>query len=55
MACRVVGAKPLSEQMMEYCYLDQQEQTLMKFQSKFMYFDSQTFVWKYNYVPASMC
>ena len=27
MACRLAGAKPLSEPMLEYCYLDPWEQT----------------------------
>ena len=30
MACRLVGAKPLSEPMLEYCYLDPWEQTSVK-------------------------
>ena len=31
MACRVVGAKPLSEPMMEYSSLEPQQQILVKF------------------------
>ena len=31
MACRLVGPKPLTEPMMEYCWLCPQEQTSMKF------------------------
>ena len=31
----MVGAKPLSEPMLEYCYLDPQEQTSVELQSKF--------------------
>ena len=31
MACRLVGAKPLSEPMLEYYQLDPKEQTSMKF------------------------
>ena len=34
MACRLVGAKPLSEPMMEYCQFYPQEQTSVKYQSK---------------------
>ena len=30
MACRLVGAKPLSEQMLEYYQLDRQEQISVK-------------------------
>ena len=35
MACRLDGAKPLSEPMLEYCLLDPQEQTSVKFETKF--------------------
>ena len=38
MACHLVGAKPLSEPMQEYCQLDPQEQTSMKYYSKSIYF-----------------
>ena len=31
MACRLVGAKPLSELMLEYCQLDPWEATSVKF------------------------
>ena len=31
MACHLVGAKPLSESMVEYYYIDHKEQTTMKF------------------------
>ena len=37
MACRLIGTKPLSEQMLEHCQLDPWEQTSVKFQSKFIY------------------
>ena len=35
MACRLDGAKPLSEPMLEYCKLDHVEQILVEFSSKF--------------------
>ena len=38
MACHLVGANPSSEPMMEYCYLDNWEQTSVKSQSKFIEF-----------------
>ena len=31
MTCRLVGAKPLSEPMIEYCWFDHQEQTSVKY------------------------
>ena len=31
MACRLLGAKPLSKPMLGYCQLDPLEQTLLKF------------------------
>ena len=31
MACCLIGTKPLSEPMLEYCSLDPKEQTSMKF------------------------
>ena len=37
MACRLSGAKPLSEPMLTYCPMDPQEQTLVKFESKFAF------------------
>ena len=49
MACRPVGAKPLSEAMMEYCQLDPYEQTSMKFQSRCSFADKnlrENVVWK---------
>ena len=33
MVCRLIGAKPLSESILKYCWLDPQEQTSVKFQS----------------------
>ena len=38
MACRLDGAKPLSETMLDYCYLNPYEQTSVKFQSEFKHF-----------------
>ena len=49
MACRPVGAKPLSEPMMEYCQLDPYEQNSMEFQSKCSFTDKnlrENVVWK---------
>ena len=46
MACRLVGAKPLSQPMLEYCQLDPWEQTSMKFQSQFIHFYSRKCIWK---------
>ena len=34
MVCRLVGAKPLSEPMLGYCWLDPEEETSVRFQSK---------------------
>ena len=38
MNCRLVGAKPLSEPMPKYCWLDPWEQTSVKFKLKFIDF-----------------
>ena len=38
MACRLFGAKPLSEPMLDYCQLDPKEHTSVKFQLKFEVF-----------------
>ena len=38
MACRLVGAKPLSEPMLEYRYLDPLEQTSVNFDRKYNIF-----------------
>ena len=35
MACRQVGAKPIPEPLLKYCYLDPQEQTSEKLRSKY--------------------
>ena len=40
MACRPVGAKPLSEPMLEYCRFHLWERTSVKSESKFIYFHS---------------
>ena len=46
MACRLVGAKPLSEPILEYCWLDPLEQNSVKSRSQFKRFDSRKRVWK---------
>ena len=38
MACRLIGAKPLSEPMQPYYQLDPKEQTSVKFESKYKLF-----------------
>ena len=38
MACRLFGAKQLSKPMQDYCRLDRQEQTSMKFESELYHF-----------------
>ena len=48
MACRLFGTKPLSKPMLGYCQLDSQEQTSVKFQSKYGHFHSQKCIWKYH-------
>ena len=61
MACRLVGAKPLSEPMPEYYYLDPYEQSSVKFYSKLLECHSRKYVWKGRlrnggrFVSASMC
>ena len=40
MACRLIGAKPLFQSMLKYCWLDHQEQTSVKFESKYKTFHS---------------
>ena len=40
MACRLYGAKPLSESMLPYCQLDPTEHISMEFYSKFKSFRS---------------
>ena len=50
MACRLVGAKPLSESLLDYCQLDPCEHISMKFETKYNNFiDKNSFenvVWK---------
>ena len=46
MACRLFGAKPLSEPMLDYCKLDPWEQTSVKFESKYKTFHSRKCIWK---------
>ena len=41
MACRLIGAKPLSEPMLEYYYLDPSKQISVKFQSEFKYLNQE--------------
>ena len=41
---RLVGAKPLSEPMLENCLLNHQEQTSVTFQLKFIHFHSTKFI-----------
>ena len=61
MACCLVGTKPLSEPMMEYCQLDPWEQTSVEFQSKFIHFHSRKFIWESclenggHFLQSSMC
>ena len=61
MACRLDGAKPLSEPMLEYCWLDPWEQTSVKYQSKFELFHPRKCAGKCHlengghFVSASMC
>ena len=45
MACRLTGAKPLSEPKLEYCQLDPSEQYSVKYQSKFIHFHSRKCIW----------
>ena len=46
MACRLDGAKPLSEPMLTYCQLDPKEHISMRFHLKFIYSHSRKCVWK---------
>ena len=61
MACRLIGAKPLSGPMLAYCQLDPWEQTSVKFKSKQKTSHSQKWIWKCSrqngghLVSASMC
>ena len=61
MACRLFGAKPLSEPMLPYCQLDPTEHISMKFYSKFRSFHSRKYTRKCrlrnggHFVSAWMC
>ena len=61
MACCLVGTKPLSGPMLEYCLLYPWEQTSVEFQSEFKHFHSRKCIWKCRlqngvyFVSASMC
>ena len=61
MACRLVGAKPLSESLLDDCQLDPCEHNSMKFEAKYNNFIDQKGIWKCrlenggNIVLASMC
>ena len=46
MACRLAGARPLFEPVLESCWLDPWEQTSMKSQSKFRHFHSRKSIQK---------
>ena len=46
MDCRLVGAKPLSEPMLEYCQLGPCEQTSVKFELKYKFFHPRKWIWK---------
>ena len=61
MACRLAGAKPLSEPMLEYCWLNPWQRISVKSQSKFIYFHSRRCIWKCrqeiggHFFSASLC
>ena len=61
MACRLDGAKPLSELMLTYYQLDPKEHISMKFYLKFKCFHSRKCIWKchlengIHLVSASVC
>ena len=46
MACRLFGAKPLPEPILTYCQLYPEEQTSVKFKSKYKAFHSWNHIWK---------
>ena len=48
MACRLFGAKPLTEPKLPYCQLDSWEQFSVKFESEFSHFHSRKCTWKYR-------
>ena len=61
MACRLLGAKPLSEPMVPYCWLDPKKHISVKFCLKVESFHSRKYTWKCrlrtggHFVSASMC
>ena len=61
MACRLIGAEPLSEPMLPFCQFDYSEQTSVQYQSKFIYFHSRKCNWKCrlengsHFVSGSVC
>ena len=46
MACRLFGAKPLPEPMLDYCQLDSWEQVSVKFEFEFYHCHSRKCIWK---------
>ena len=48
MACRLYGAKPLSDPRLDHYQLDPWEQTSVKFLSKYKIFHSWRCIWKYR-------
>ena len=46
MACRLDGTKPLSEPLLECCWLDPWQQTSVQFSSEFKHFHWRKFIWK---------
>ena len=46
MACCLDSAKPLSEPMLEYCWLEPSKQTSVKSLAKFIHFHLRILVWK---------
>ena len=48
MACRIFSAKPLPKPIQDYYQLDPQEQTSMKFESKYKNFHSRKCIWNYR-------
>ena len=61
MACVLFGAKPLSQPMLDYCWLELSEQIAVKFELKLLSFHSKWCTWKCrlqsgaHFVTASMC
>ena len=60
-ACRLLGTKPLSEPLLDCCYLDHWEQTWVKFELKYENFHTWKWIWKCHlqndshFVLALMC